>query len=82
MAEITADTINALAEKIDSLELTDTEQAVFEQVFARAAACESEVEGFIFGQGIFGQGIVDESSATARKLVGAVGFLPDGTPVR
>ena len=50
MADINFDTMNTLAEKVDSLDLTDGEQAVLDQVLARAAASESdvEVEGFAF----------------------------------
>ncbi|MGI9659010.1 MAG: hypothetical protein ACR2OD_08875 [Gaiellaceae bacterium] len=46
MAESTADILNSLGEKIDSLDLTDSERALLQRVLARAAASEAEVEGF------------------------------------
>lgn len=46
MADIDANTLNSLAEKIDSLDLSEAEQSVMDQLLERAAAYEPEVEGF------------------------------------
>ena len=48
MAEIDAGVLNSLAEKLDALDLSDAEQAVLDQLIARAEAYEPEVEGFGF----------------------------------
>ncbi|MGI9659012.1 MAG: hypothetical protein ACR2OD_08885 [Gaiellaceae bacterium] len=73
MSDITAETLNALAEKIDSLNLTDMERSVLEQVLARAAACESEVDGFLMVTHELG--VSAPRPGTASKLSRALGSL-------
>ncbi len=46
MGGIDADTLNSLAAKIDGLELTDEERALFNRLVEQAAGYEPEVEGF------------------------------------
>lgn len=71
MAEIDAAVLNSLAEKIDSLELTDAEQSVIDQVLDRSAAYEPEVEGFALTR-YSGLTSGADLSATALKLGSAL----------
>ncbi len=43
---ITKETVAALAEKLDGLDLTEAERAALDGLMARAANVEAEVEGF------------------------------------
>ena len=87
--DIDADTVNALADKIDSLGLTEAETAVLEEVFARAASAESEVEGFAWvpPSGQAGMGVdprrfdaASLRSVTAGRLAGGLGILVGQIP--
>ncbi len=69
--DIAAEQINSLAAKIDSLDLTDAERAILDEVFERARTTEPEVEGYyIRNADIFGAVDASSLTPTARRLFG------------
>jgi hypothetical protein len=78
MAEIDANALNSLAEKIESLDLTESEQAVIDGLLERAAAYEPEVEGFGLTTNYSGLTSGADLSATAFKFGSALNLI--GSP--
>ncbi len=76
MAEISADDMNNLAAKLDGLDLNETERALLDEIFQRAADYEPDVEGFGFDSSRYtGFKSGADLSTTALKLTGGLGFV-------
>lgn len=76
MKEIDDGALNSLAEKIDSLDLTDDERSLIDSIMERAASYEPEVEGF--GYSYTGLESGAQLSPTAFKLGSALNLI--GSP--
>lgn len=76
-----ADVLNGLAEKLDSLELTDDERGALDAIMTRAADAEPEVTGFALPGNLAG-GL----TPGGFQLGGSLGLVPpsssgiDGRP--
>ena len=79
MADISPDDLKNLAAKLDGLDLNDTERALLDELFERAASYEPEVEGFGFDASGVGSYTGNHSGAglsgTSLQLGGGLGFV-------
>ncbi len=69
--DMSVEALNSLAEKIDSLELTEAEQGILDTLIARAAAVdETEVSGFYFALDLDGVqcGVVADDHGEQRLV--------------
>ena len=67
---VTPEELQALADKLDGLDLNDAETAILEAVFERAAAAEPEVEGFFNIERWHLEAYLQAPTPTAQKLAG------------
>lgn len=77
-ADISAETLNSLGEKVESLTLSETERAALDMLFDRAEAREPEVEGFAATRYVSPRSGVDLSPAGLR-LGFSLGFIMQPT---
>ncbi len=83
--EITAETLNGLAGKLDSLDLTDDEQAALDALLDRAAVADADTEGFgvVYEIEVSFKGTDEELQAlTAQRLGRSFGFNIGMPPAR
>ena len=82
---ITKETVAALAEKLDGLDLSEAEGAALDALIARAADAEAEVEGFgvvfevevTYKPGDLGpEGATPDRPSTEMKVAAGLGLFP------
>lgn len=70
--EASSEHFQSLAEKLDSMNLTSSEKAVFDAILDRASSAD-EVSGYGLGERVLGDGL----SALGSRLVIASGWFDD-----